>query len=236
MRTWPRSVVFTANGLIVGNVSAPDPSGAFLPMAVLGADGYFSRPFGVPEEPFESGGPSVHQIRYMARAREGGVWSCVLPRYEVKHWDRDGSLTKSISREVDWFPPHLDPGERVDPSAGPPNPKMRSIREDDDGRLWTMVLVADEDWKESIFLHRVEGGALVNLVVQEKQYDTKIEVIDPAMGEVLAEVTLPEAMTMFVRRPTGDVFAYSYHETGVGIPYVDVWRFRLLVPDGQRPS
>jgi hypothetical protein len=233
LRTVPHRAVVTTNGQVVINLSAADPSGTNPPMAVLGIDGFGSEPFGVPEEPYESGGRGAHRLRFLAASHDGGVWSSPLARYEMRHWDQDGKLTRTISRNVDWFLPHRDPGTRYDPKADPPNPKMRSLREDDDGRLWTLVLVPDEDWRESIFVRRVEGGAPVNMVAQERQYDTRIEVIDPGQRKVLASVTLPEAMIMFTRRPTGEVFAYSYHEAGVGIPYVDVWRFRLLISDGQ---
>jgi hypothetical protein len=150
--------------------------------------------------------------RALSHSRAGGVWSAYRTEYRVDRWSRAGVREVSLSREVAWFRPHLTSG-RASGSTGP-QPTIRAVREDEAGRLWVLIAVADARWERAV-VSTPEGQTFSD---PNDYYDSIVEVLDPQRREVLATLRLGPSLT---EMPRAGEAAY-YHEDSRGIPRIVV--------------
>jgi hypothetical protein len=223
----PINHLFTTEGQLVINAAHFDGSGEALPLHFIGSDGRIISSFGTEEPPYPKH-PGDHAIRVIAPGRTEGIWAGTLARYELCHWNREGKLTHRVEREVSWFRPHSDPGVRSNPRDPRPNPMLRAIREDANGRLWTAVYVPQEDWRSGFRPDTTSRGTIWLRAVRERQYDTRVEVLDPSTGTALADITIPVDVRGFADAGPGEVFLYAAHESAVGELFLDIWLVRLI--------
>lgn len=219
---------FTTNGLLAVNGTRIGEDGKLQPLHFLTSDGHLLRSFGRAEKPYENGPPAAENIHPMSPGSEDGIWVATNARYEIERWDSVGTSSLVLTREVPWFPPHSDPAIRVDPRGPAPRPRLRSIREDSNGRLWTLSYLPTETWRDGFHLDTLSGGMVAVVPVEEEQYETRIEVLDPRRGIAIAGLTIPERMDRFVAAPFGEVYLYSYSESPTGEPYLEIWKPVLL--------
>lgn len=155
--------------------------------------------------------------RALSPARGGGFWSAYRTEYRIDRWSGSGARELSLIREVDWFRPHLTSG-MAQGGVGP-QPTIRAIREDDAGRLWILIAVADVGWQRAV-VSTPEGASFSDA---NAYYDSVVEVLDPHRREVLATLRLNPSLTEMPR--AGEV-AY-YHEDSKGIPRIVVLKLAL---------
>lgn len=126
-------------------------------------------------------GPHVRH-RVIAVDHCDNIWTGYMEKYELEKYTPDGRLLLSMSRTADWFKPHTNILPPRDVTSDSPNPKLRELTVDSDGLVWAVVWVADPDWREGI--PTVNGPAAP--YDEDKFYDTVLEAIDPASGQVVA--------------------------------------------------
>ena len=103
-------------------------------------------------------------------------------------------LLRTFDRRVSWFP-HRDVelyGDGQYRSGDvDPTPFVIGVWEDEDGLVWVASAVATEDLADA---QRLAQAAPDDPRLDESRtfYDTRVEVIDPATGTVLADHVLPE--------------------------------------------
>ena len=115
-------------------------------------------------------------------------------------------------REVDWFP-SLQRLQALSPDR-PPVPEIRGLSVDSNGYLWIVATVPDAQWYDGLESIRTPRGDVAYLVRDADQvYDTIIEVIDVAVGQVVASARLPT----FVKFWTHGEFAVTDRDATVTI-------------------
>jgi 6-bladed beta-propeller len=217
----PSELAFQRDGgIVVGGSSAlPDRHG--YPLHLFSRAGEHVRSFArIDHEhrPRENLDPLV---RSMASAGDGRIWSARYTEYVVELWTTAGDQLAELRRDVDWFEPHENGGFNGD---DPPNPTLASIHVDAEGRLWSLVRVAGEDWRRGVGQGRHPYGHMVNTVVDRSlYYDVILEVFDPRTGDLLATRRFPQ----HIQRFTSQGFLYGYREDAEGYPFVDVFRVRF---------
>ena len=79
-------------------------------------------------------------------ASNGGFWVVTLNDHVATQYDSHGVVRRRIAHSHDWFVAwsEIDYNE---PMSARPRPRTVAISEDEDGLLWTLSLVADEDWQ-----------------------------------------------------------------------------------------
>jgi hypothetical protein len=114
------------------------------------------------------------------RAADGGFWSPYLWRYQIDRYGPDGSLELIVRRDADWFAQYgLD-----DSPPAFSRPTFARAWEDGEGRLWTAVRVPD------VNRERAQSAVTAEMRLDQVDFnavqDSRIEVIDPASGVLLA--------------------------------------------------
>lgn len=130
-------------------------------------------------------------LQRLASSRTG-MWSARHWRYQIDHWSRDFALDRRLIREPAWFPDELrglGPGQ-------PPPPRLYDVVEDDEGRVWAFSAVPAPTWREAWPDRRADGSVETRMaaVAFEKLYRTIVEVIDPAVGRVVARAELDQVV------------------------------------------
>lgn len=170
--------------------------------------------------------PIMDPWRVLAPARDGGVWSGWVSQYQVDLWDAaSGNRRLSLNRDAPWFLPH--DGEQLPNQPG--NPRMQGITEDAEGRLWVQISVPPEGWSECWVKappsehpeapeYEVIPGCL--------SWGTRLEVLDPGAGRVIAAQILPPDLRG-LRRLTPGGMAFSMVTDEHGLAKVKQWRVVL---------
>jgi len=161
----------------------------------------------------------------VAVSPEGLVAVAHSTDYVIELWQVDGTHLGVIRREPEWFVTGPESGPSGGP--GPADPLQESPRLGPDGRLWTVVHVADDDWRESLGPTRsILGGDGPGVPSQNLggYIDSVVEVFDVNSGQLLGSARVDPHMTFI-----SDLgHAYSYREDEYGQPFVDVWQFRIV--------
>lgn len=152
--------------------------------------------------------PSASQRRLAADGMT--VWAARPDRYELTQHGADGVSLRVLKREVDWFPDRETEGA-MDFAREPPAPYLADVRVDEEGFIWTMVRLADAEWAP------VEDVASV---VDERRYDSIVEVLDPDRGLVLHSQRFPWYGHGF----TNNGQVVSQRKDALGVIVLDVWR------------
>ena len=153
--------------------------------------------------------PSASQRRLAAAGLT--VWAARPDRYELTQYGVDGATPlRVLKREVNWFPDRETEGP-MDFAKEPPAPYLADVRVDEEGFIWTMVRLADAEWNP------VDDVALV---VDERRYDSIVEVLDPDRGLVLRSQRFPWYGHGF----TNDGLIVSERKDTLGVTVLDVWR------------
>lgn len=214
--------VVRVDGTIAVNLASPDPELFGLPIHILDPSGRIVRSFGAAGA---TAGVGVDGIRHLARAGRDRIWSARTNRYELQLWDSSGRLLQTLVRDADWFQPWTKPAPGA-PWESPPAPAIRSIWVDSIGRVWTVISVADKNWKPRPG-QRSRGEGLARIVDDagaiDRYFDTLIEVIDPEQGRVVARGRHPGHPLSF--NDQGLLYGTSVGSDGDS--RLTVWRVRL---------
>jgi hypothetical protein len=127
----------------------------------------------------------------LARSQDGGFWASHVYEYRIEKYRADGSLDRVVRRSAEWFAPY-----RLD-DRGPAfsRPTVSRVYEDEEGRLWTLVRVPAADRAAA---ERVLGSGALRLddLDWSAVQDSRIEVLDPETGRLLASFRSDRALLL----------------------------------------
>jgi hypothetical protein len=179
---------FLPNGLAVINAMVRTADALVDPYHVYRSSGEHVRSFGY-DSSVITVTQAIRQRRVLAPSQRPNVfWAAHVNRYVVEQWHVAGVRRLRIERRTGrWFRPYDE-----DPTAGaapdnPPKPWITGLYEDAGGLLWTFTVVLDEDWEDALFqLDDEFHGAYYTWTRYGELFDTRVEVIDPVAGELIA--------------------------------------------------
>ena len=189
------------------------------PLHVLDAEGQLVRSFGA-----DSADPDAPGTMYptLAVTPDGRIWAVDRHRYRLVLWSTEGKPLRTIERTLEWFPPRTS-AAAITPEQ-PPVPAINAIHVDAENRIWVFIQVPAPEWKAA--LGEEEQGAhgpRFPVTDYEILYETVIEVLDAASGELVASARVPQRIEMVVE----DGMAAAYFEDSLGVPRVELLRLRL---------
>ena len=226
VRPHMHGVVRLANGEWMLNAHVPTPERIGWPLHVLNADGEIERSFGA-LQPVYRADISHFGSRRMTPAAGDRVWVAWRTEYRVELWDTSNRRLRSLVRDVPWFRPWFR-----NPTFGPDqpiNPSLIDIHLDANGVLWVVVSRPAENGRDFV----VELARQYTIEEPAHRYFQNIvEAVDVKRACVLAR--LETAMSLQGALADG-VYA-AYHEGHDGIPYLDIWRLRLIESSDQEPE
>ncbi len=218
----------TFDGSVVANGYAQLPGGdiaisAYMrtpervgfPLHKVSANGEMTMSFG----PDSFVGAQQYQMnteRRIAPGAGGSIWTVFSARYILEHWDSNGDIDLRLERHAIWFP--VDEGRDELTSARRPTPLVRALTMDRDGRLWTLIGLADSDWRDDV-AERIDSD-------YARIWDTVVEVMDPAQRVLVASTRLDHAVGGFV---DGEHVFSHRSRTAEGRTIYDVWHVRLSI-------
>lgn len=223
--------VFLGDARAVVNHPLTAPGRIGYPLQLVNDSGQIVRSFGVLGEPHYRSGEPLKLRRPLAPGPdEGSVWSVGRADYLIELWDTTGARLAALQRDVDWFEPHvLDRFEG--PNGPPPQPGVSLVTRGQGGRLWLTVFVPAENWRDA-YTRGQDGGWEVKPESFAKLWDTRLEVVDPSVGQLV--VSRLFRGTTFVGF-LGDDGIVSYREDEMGYPFLDVWRMSVTGNPLDRP-
>lgn len=213
------------SGKFVFNHTLFSPNEIGQPLHLVNREGVRERSFGSPTGVYRPDVPFL-MSRAIASSKSGLVWSALRTEYRIDLVNPEtGSVDRTIRREVSWFPPGMRPEPRTGTPSLEPTPFIFDIREDEAGRLWVLIAVADPEWRSAI--QAPAAGDRHGTVTDEQRYrDSFIEVLDPASGRLLATVRLPQHIKQFV----DDNLIGTVLEDADGTPRFFTWQLQFRTP------
>lgn len=197
-------------------VAAPERLGYLL--HVLGEDGSIVRSMERQGEQFPF---TSQQFRRPAGLDDRRFLSAHASSYRIDEWSADGELLATWTREVPWLRGYETRCCIVHPDE-PPQPMLRDIRVDADGRHWTLITVPDTRWRSVIVEDPMHGYRYTD---GHAFYDTIIEVIDLREGRVIGSARHDRFMSAGF---AGDGLVSSFRlEEERMAAFIDVWRITL---------
>lgn len=167
-----------------------------VPLHVINQSGEVVRSFGgVPTEPIS--------INFWTRWRpvtvtsDDHVWMGLVNRYRLESWSAAGTRQRVLERRSSWFEPWEN--HSGDVARDRPPSRLLSIATDEEGLIWTLVQVADANYKP-LYPNDGRERPMYDIRDEAKISDTIIEVIDPRAARVVARQRFPEALNWFFGR------------------------------------
>lgn len=218
-------LALTSTGNVVGSGDIKTVERIGYPLHLLDREGTLLRSFGAEEPVYRRDAPFFN-FRAIAASRGGGVWAGHFTQYVIELWSGDGALRHRLIRGPSWFEPYVR-GVIYPSSEEPPNRQFYGLKEDAAGRLWTLVHVPDPRYTEALGTPEPgEGGRRYAPILDyQRLRDTVIEVLDPEQASVIARARIDQYAINWI----DDDELATYRETN-GVPYVDIWRVRLVNP------
>ncbi len=166
--------------------------------------------------------------RVLALARDGEhFWSAHTLRYAIEKRKLNGELVQLLEREVSWFPP-AESMAPVSPAGGPTS-RVAGIWEDARGLLWVHTITADRRWPQAIgTLQGVDGKSRHFVEFRDLYSDSRIEIIDPVAGGLVATGKFDAELPMFSPGP----FISRVINGPSGWLVGEVWAVRCVVRPG----
>lgn len=162
--------------------------------------------------------------RSLAPATGPRIWSGHLMAYVMDRINLNtGTRDLVVRREARWFPPRLQPPR--DRGMIGPDPGIRAIQEDEVGRLWVLLAIPDPKWR-TVYRPSGPGDTHGSVIDLQEFYNTRIEVLDPERGLLIAMLEVPEYVEEF--SGPGEIGVVLM---GDGVPRFHRWRLTLSVPD-----
>jgi hypothetical protein len=210
------AAVHFADGSVVINASIMSKDLAGVPLHHVSASGAIRRSFGSDKSEARPE-LALATSRRLAPAGQGAFWSAHATRYTIERWDTTGALRATLEVPTPWFAPWR---ERKD--GDPPKPTIIDLQLDNQGLLWVLLSVADARHKPPA---RSVAGTPAR-IDRDAEFDSVLEVIDPATAQVITSTRMEESMRGF--GCAGVVFSSS--EDSEGYPLVRLWSVALARP------
>jgi hypothetical protein len=210
--------VFLAHGRVIVNEHRRTPEQVGYPLQLVDGSGKIVRSLGAIRPEFRSNEPWTVQ-KVLAAGPDGAtVWSVGRSSYLMELWDTTGARLQALQRDAEWFEPWVT-DTPLGPDQPPPKPAVGAVKTDPQGRLWVLVLVAAEDWREGLVSR--EWGWDIDVY---RAFDQILEIIDPESGELLMSRRFSDHDFIGF---LGDDMIVSYREDEMGYPFLDIWRIAL---------
>ena len=186
-----RDTEIVGEGLFALNADIHQADRIGHPLHLLAVDGSLRWSGGDEDEEWRAD-RATNSVLRLARGGEGEFWAARLNRYELVLWDTAGSRLRTLRRTAEWFEP-WEAFEEGGAYRTRPRPRLWDIHVDPEGLLWTLVLVPDENWSEPQEVPRIG-----DLSLQDRVFDTMVEVIDPDGERLLASFRHPGLLARFL--------------------------------------
>lgn len=222
METPGQSVAQFPDGVLVVSGQVPTRSEIGRPLHLMGPSGDRRGALGSQMAIFPH--RQMAGARIIALASDSSVFATRPDHFSLEEWSKNGTLIRTLHREADWFPPPDDQLPRPNPSEKPPDPAIADMivdRED----LWIVALVPPLDWK-AYPRRSSTGKVVVTPEYMNRQFDTRIEVIDLRTGTLTALAHFDECVQGFTA--PGEV--YTVREDAEGRVHVGIWTIALRMP------
>lgn len=212
------------SGVVVNGLAGNDVAAGHV-LRVVRFDGSDSPSFGGDGRPIDLRVNRTAHHRVMAVDRDGGIWTSRLNRYELVRYSRSGDTLAVFTRTAGLFPPTDRFRNPVDLRSGPPTAHVKDMIVDSGGLLWVSIRVPDENWEEAV---RTQSETRFGAPDGNKMWDNVIEVIDPAVGQLLARTTVPWALQdVEMTEASGQVLLRYVAEKESGFLGATILRFTL---------
>ena len=208
--------------LIAGSVSSGP--GAGRPLHVVSAGGTILRSFGTQVPPLERDGPLEQPAT--ALTPDGRVWHTAENRYQLERWTPAGQRDQILIRRTRWFAPYPLEKAAPDIQTAPPKPTIRRILQESDTLLWVQLHVSATDWKQTWSGDPRRAPPITSLDTYLGFFDTILEVINPATGQLVVSQRVKEPLQRFF----GENLTFTHREDTDGYRYVDIWQVALVAP------
>ncbi|WP_425153631.1 hypothetical protein [Candidatus Palauibacter sp.] len=216
-----RETVFLDDGRIVVQSSMATPDLVAHPLHLLDRERNIVKSFGSADQVIRPD-MSIYRLRRIEKADESSVWSAFVNQYVIENWSIDGVRLAALKRDVPWFEPwHYNKGLSL---SEPPDVTLEAIRQDDEGRLWILIRVPGEDWKNGLAEADTPEGRFVGTRDWDLAYDTVVEIIDPRLGVLVHSERVEPSLVGFASMGQ----AIGYREGPDGVPYIDLWQLELV--------
>ncbi len=196
------------------------------PFHLVGADGRWQKSFGGSDREVRPITPQdqYRLFRWVAPASDGSILAVRPGGYVLERWSPDGKLIMERDVAPDWFTPKYEQRSERPLEQAPP-PYITSIQEGADGRIWVLVMRADEQWRSGI-RPVTSSPAGYEVISHTKFVDTQIEVFDPRTFARVASYRLDQPLGIFVAPGV----AASARAVLNDEPIIELWRMRILPP------
>ncbi len=226
VRRWPDTVI--AGGRI------PTREAMHIPLHTASFTGSLTqmlRGFGGADSSEARSGNPAELVRPLSHAASGGAWAGELGRYRLTLWSAAGTKVRTIERKPSWFVPSND--LFMGNPTIPPPATMKGIREEpSSGLLWVFIAVPAATWQDA-WPSRIGREIGIRSIAVEKLTDTRIEVLDPSTGRLVAVGSIPGIASLL-----RDGRAAVYTVDADGIPRMNIAELRLegWVPAPRKPE
>lgn len=212
--------------IVFSQAALPAPELMGVLYHLVDMDGRHVRSFGETDGPVDPWSAEEH-ARRIHYAGHGILWAVSVRiqegRYRLERWSLEtGRLLGRWVRE--------GPGLRPPESLGavpegllPPSPSVRYLTTDGNGLLWVFSTVPVPDWQDG--MTRTTDGAGWRMDDPNRVYDTVIDVIDPAKGQLLATRRFEGSATWSLLDGTPRIPVRVVDAAGHN--FYEVWRLEL---------
>lgn len=155
-------------------------------------------------------------MRRVSPAIRGSFWAWRQSPYRLERWSTGGGRIQAIERTAPWFEPEV-PTSLV-------RPVVQDVQEDRSGRLWIFLNMPLPDWEEAL---PVAPGSPTEFPVEaiafERMYVSRVEVLDPTTGRLVARTDLDSWIVSSFPRNRAAI----YGTTELGVPFVRIVQLSL---------
>jgi hypothetical protein len=212
-------------GLFVVSANIRTRERAGLPLHLVDQTGTIVRSFGASDRTVRllTSDDDLRLQRRLALGVDGTVLSVRAGSYVIERWSPAGERLGEWDVAPDWFSPK-DRFVAMSHSEPPP-PKVVGIQEDVVGRVWTILLRPDQNWRRGVEPGR-KPPEVAHVLAMGAYVDAQIEVFDRRTMTRLASLRLDSPLGQFV----APGLAASLEATTDDNPVIRLWRMRVQAP------
>ena len=199
--------------------AGPHADGTVYPLQVVSFEkdvAAVTRSFGPPTRAFRG---ITHHV--LATGASGVVVSASPLAYQLHLWSSSGAPLQTLVRRPAWFADSSS--GRVGTPQTPPAPLIQTLGVDRAGYIWVFIRVAATSWQTSWAAVPAGAREVSSRELDDgRLFDTRVEVIDPARGRVVARETVSGLVSAWLG--DGEVAVYGASGSDDAVLRVDKLR------------
>lgn len=209
------------NGDMLAAGTAFSKEGLGYPLHLIDRGSGASRPLG---EPLSTYNPEIHQPeirRQIGSSGDNSVWVARYNRYILENRSNSGDVRQVFARNVDWFR-----SWQGQPFSGvrPANSAISGIAEDSTGLIWVFVSVPKTRSTPMTMPRERDSLPADFLLIDFLNQDTRIEVLDPKAGTLVATLRIEGPVRLHAPFP----LVGRIELTADGIPVFRLYEVQLI--------